>query len=116
MSKRHAAARPILICVAGELGFYQAKLLRGGEDNANNDGHAWVCGPAAAGICAEICGLVHRGLGSELELAAWWEIWVACAASWGHVVSWAQSAAEGHGPIVARVWIDVCGACCHRGL
>lgn len=47
-------------------------------------------------------------------------IWVACIATWQLGVSWAQDAIAGHvwvcGPAVARVWINVCGYCCHQGL
>lgn len=37
--------------------------------------------------------------------------------SQGHGILWAQPAVKGHvcvcGPIVARVWMGVCGSCCH---
>lgn len=45
---------------------------------------------------------------------------VAYTATWWHGVIRAQASVTGHvwvcGPAVARVWVDICGSCCHQGM
>lgn len=39
-------------------------------------------------------------------------LWVVCMATWGHGNNLAQAASQVHGPVSARVWIDIPGPCC----